>query len=698
VKIKDKSVSDESKIHWIKTFFLSLIFLFTIPAIAQDVVDLEAPISKSDTICGAGFLTLNASSSINDPNLLFEWFAYIGGRLQFLGSLDGSTGKSQFITSFLIADKNFAVRVRLGNSISPYVNVRAEILNEATILQQPEIQLCGEVYLEVVTNMDSIESYQWQVLVGDDLDQSFFKDLTSESSDSTILIAKKTGFYRVIVTDSLGCQAISGEVEVNNDPIVIAMSSVIQCYDPAIPKSDSTVLVSNYGRALTKYFWEVSIDSINFSLVDTTKMIGVSKPTTQEFDTAYYRLTITEQNCSNDTTIAVYWRPVPEGTIRHINPLIGSDDFFFCGSDDEADRTLQFTPISPDLEVKWYNVNFSQLQSLDFFKSYSGENGPQDYLDFKSMSLINISENVLGSEYEMILDQMAGGPLDTDGGLIFAIMTDTISNCSTVTNGIFADTSFPFPMNGVRLAYNYSPGASYVPICVGGELEFTSYDQTADAYAWLKYDEGTDSYTELDSDETFNLIADEDFEEGTYYLEVTKNGCTSLSEGFNVAFADPPTVEITNIEEDEVIACNEMGSILLYGRASDDAIDYQWYYSVDDVDFFLAPGDSANHFYQAEINGYYKLSASNAFCSGETNSVYVEIPDGVDPDFIEVKVEGDMSYCEGDEIRMRVNYQGPKVAYFWFYATVELGSGDVGIGLVELGGTTDPELVLDSRA
>ncbi|MEO9869501.1 T9SS type B sorting domain-containing protein [Ekhidna sp.] len=682
-----------------RTLLLILILIIPILLHGQDVQNLNAPESQNVVSCGAGFLTLAATSSINDNDLQFEWYESTESNgLQFLGSLDGSTGRSQFITPFLIADKRFAVRVRVGNSISPYTFVLAEILNEASILQQPEIEICGEAYLDIVTEMDSIENYQWQILVPNELGESTFENLNTVSSDSITLIALEAGFYRVIATDSTGCRAISSEVEVSNTSIVEFIESVAHCYDPGIVGDDQVTLTSTYGRSFTTFRWEESLDSVIFTEISTAQSITVDKPTVQSYDTAYYRLTITEQNCSNDTTIAVYWRAIPNGTISHIDPLINQNDFFYCGDDLVSERTLQFSTSSLGIEVVWASINHSSFLSQDSLKSYAGVGGPERLIiDFPQILLTSIGggdETILTQDEGNLLPQNGGIP--DEGGLIFAIVTDTIAGeaCQSLTNGIFADTAFPLPLLGNALAYS----DPFIPACLGEELEFTSYDKTADAYSWKQLDEATDLLIEVSTDDTLNINVDEGYNGGTYFLEVTKNGCTDLSQPFNVIAFDLPTVEITNIEDGEAIACDDIPSILLFGEGSESVSSYQWLYSIDDENFVNAPGDSANHFYIATLNGYYKLVASSLFCSAETSSVYVEIPDPVDPEFVLVAIEGEEQYCEGDEVLLQCNYESNTASYFWFYSFFQIDGDEVSIELVELGETTNPEITLDTRS
>ncbi len=683
---------------------ITFILIAILPAllVGQDVENLDAPESQNVASCGAGFLTLTATSIISSNNLQFEWYETTSSEgLRFLGSLDGSTGRSQFITPFLIADQRFAVRARVGNSISPFTYVSAQILNEASIFQRPEIQICGEAYLDIETEMDSIENYQWQILVPNESGESSFEDLTTESSDSTTLIAVEAGFYRVIATDSMGCRAISSEVEVTNTPIVEFIESIAYCYDPDIIGDDRVMLESTYGRSFTTFLWEESLDSVSFSQISTAKSVTVSKPTTKLYDTAYYRLTITEQNCSNDTTIAVYWRSVPEGTISHVDPLISQDDFFFCGGDLQAERTLQLSSTSLGTEVIWVSINHSSFFSQETLKSYAGIDGPERLLT----NFSGILGTVIGGGDGVVLTQDAGnilpqnGGIPDEGGLIFAIMTDTIAGdeCQGVTNGIFADSAFPLPLNRNSLAYDYLPGLDFIPACEGEELEFTSYDKTADTYSWKQLDEGSGIFTEISTNDTLNIIVDESYESGTYVLEVTKNGCTDLSQPFNVVSATIPTVEITNIEDGEAIACDDIPSVLLVGEGSESVSSYEWLYSIDDVNFVPASGDSANHFYIATVGGYYKLVASTRFCAAETPSVLVEIPDPVDPEFVQVEIEGVDQYCEGEEIALQCNYASTTATYLWFYSFFQIDSGEPSIELVELGETSSPEITLDTR-
>ena len=678
---------------------ISILSIFIIPllSVAQDVVNLNPPISQNEAECGAGFITLTATSLINDSSLEFEWFeTFEDGSSQFLGSLDGSTGRSQFITPFLITDKSYAVRVRVGNSISPYTSVLAEILNEASIIQGPEIQICGEAYLDLETEMDSIENYQWQILVPNPLGESSFEDLSTDSSDSTTLIAQEAGFYRVIITDSTGCQAISSEVEVSSDPVVEFVESVAYCYDPDVAGSDVATLESSYGRAFTTFRWEESVDSINFTEISTDRAIEVSKLTSQAYDTAFYRLTITEQNCANDTTIAVYWRPIPDGTISHIDPLIDQSDFFYCGDDPESSRTLQFLSSALGTKVEWVSLNYSDFLTQSDIKSYSGEDGPETLIQ----AFPSVEFTLIGEGNEIILTQEDGDRFQVNGGLIFAIVTDTIveEGCASVTNGIFADTAFPFPLNANDLAYEYTPPMESIPICEGEELTLSSYDVSADAYSWQEYDEATDTFAEIGSDESLTIVANNSYEGGTYYLEVTKNGCAGLSEAFEVAVASPPGVAITYIEDGEVFACDDIPSVLLFGEGSDDVTSYQWFYSVNDVNYTEAPDNSSNHFYVATLNGFYKLIADNGSCSSETEPVEVEIPDPIDPEFVQVSLEGTNQYCEEDEIRITCNYEGDNVSYFWYYSFFQIEDDDVAIELVELGETSSPEITQNTRS
>lgn len=664
--------------------------------IGQEVINLASPKSENEVICGAGYVTFTATSELRDSNLRFEWFEISDdGSLKLLGSLDGLTGKSQFITSLLIADTRFAVRVRIGNSLSPYNYVKAEVINEAAIVQRPAIQLCGQVRLEAETDMDSINGYQWQVLVPNEFGQSFFQNLNTESSDSSVFITDEVGFYRVVVTDDAGCKGISSEIEVTNNKVVKFIDSKIICYDSGEPSSNVMNLISDYGRSFTEYLWEESLDSVTFTGIGTEKSVEISRPSVQPYDTVYYRLTLKEQNCSNDTTIAVYWRPKPAGEISHIDPLIGQSDFFFCGDDPESARTLKFTSSSLGIRVAWYAVSYSKKFSQAVLKSYSSQ-----MIDENLIELFAGDMKPIGMGAEVVLNQRDGDRLGIDGGLIFAIVTDTVaSSCRGFTNAIFANTSFPFPTNGSDIAYEYPNGMSFIPVCRDSDLVLPSYDLSADDYSWKLYDELTNSFIEIDTNDTLTISVDDDYSEGIYALEVTKNGCSGFSSEFKVVAFDEPSVKITNIE-DEASACNKLSNVLLFGQGSNDVSGYQWLYSANGGDntYDLALGDSAKHFYRATKDGYYKLVASNSFCQAETKPVFVQIPKLSNPGYVEVELEGAKDYCVGDEIEVTCNYEGSSATYFWYYSFFQLDGNDVSIQLVELGKTTTPNITLDTRA
>lgn len=665
---------------------------------AQSESELEAPTVSDVISCGADFLTLTATSDIRDDDLEFEWF---DSNEQFLGSLNSPTGISQFITPYLIEDNFFFVRIRIGNATSDFSQINIEITHQASVIEGPEIELCTEGYLNADTNLEG--SYQWQILVANEFGQSSFIDLTSPSSNLERLIIDQTGFYRVVITDNDGCQAISNEIEVVDHKIIEFRESLHTCYDSAILNDDVVTLENAWGREFTQYQWEFSLDGQDpFTVVGSEQSILIAKPTDEPIDTAYYRLTITEQNCVYDTIIEAYWHLNPNNRIKHVDENIGSNDFFFCETEPEESRKLYLEDLSPRVEANWYSLSYADGLTLNNIKTFFGprlEGSTVEILEEFTDFL-----NPIGQGDTIVLSQSDTIPFDLDGGLIFAVLTDALTGCTSYSyNSLFADTAIPYPMLGSEVAYSYpinpaSPSGflTYQPVCMEDTLTIYSYDDTPQDYTWYKYDEILDKLIAIENEhnDTLLIIAEKDSIDGTYYLEVTKDGCTGLSEAFEVKSLPLPTVEITSVDDERAETCNGTSSVFLNSEGTGGGF-YQWYYSPDGISFFPTGDEDVDQrsFYRARQTGYYVISISNGFCLGESDAVYVEIPDVPDPDFQEITISGPSAVCAGEEVVMTSSFESTTASYFWYYAFVNIDENtDVSTELVEFGPSPEPEI------
>lgn len=631
-------------------------------------VDTLLSVSIADVnVCGAGYTSLTAEALYStSDDLIFEWYqseSYLSREL--LGELQGSAGSSQLLTPFLIADQRFSVRVREEREdttvYGPFQSATVFVENQASIVQSEAIELCGEAYLETETDMDDIASYQWQVRVPNEFGESSFVDISSTSGTSHTLTTSETGFYRVVVTDDLGCQGISKDMEVTNDRLITLPSAVSHCYDSTVFGSDSVTLSNPYGRSFTEYLWEFSTDSINFIEDSTTQNIVVSKPTSQAFDTAYYRATVTEQNCTYDTIISVKWNPDPNGSFSHLDGSIAQSDFFYCGTDDESTRTLVFDDPQDYLAVSWYSASYSKTLDLSFIKNLSGE-----FNEGKAYFLSTTKFNFLGSGDTLVLGQNDSIPFAVDGGLVTIEVTDLRTGCSRVgSNAVFADAPFPYPLYGGSLAYDYPVTINgmldYQPLCVGQVVSFYSYDQSVDAYTWWKYDEANDNLVEVGSADELILEAEHSIA-GTYYLQVTKNGCTGFSKPFDIQVFDNPTISLANVDQDTIETCPGTAAVYLDSKGSDDITRYYWWYSEDGSSYSIL-ADSNTRFYFASKTGHYKVEGLNTFCSAESESVFISIP-ATEP----IEINGGTQFCAGDQIDLSFTHEGISPVYDWYYA------------------------------
>lgn len=500
---------------------------------------LPAPTTLDGISCGAGNLVLTAESNIQDPNLIFDWYQSIDEELQFLGSVEGPEGASQFITPFLIQNGTFHVRIRLNDQLSPLAQVTARVENTATVFEAPRIELCGSVELNSSTTFDPTGTltYQWQVLTAQEDGEALFVDILDQTASTATLAG--IGFYRIIISRDDGCEAVSTEVEVTDDRFLYAqpLGEGEYCFQVDNQFTHTIELTSEYGRDITEYIWEESNDGVAFSLVSTDQILVVTKgPAIVTNTTVFYRLTVREQNCFElSDVISVDWVLSPSGTISHADPGIGTADFFYCGTDIGAMRTLEATSAF-DVSISWIRGILIPGADLDFIKGSLRTLNPLD----PATSGFFEGFDVIGSGASITLEQ-------EDGGLIFAVFTDNITGCESYSdNAIFADTAFPFPLTDGTLAYEVAN-----LVCMGeGSISFDSYDESVDNYSWQMLVSG--SFVEIGSSSELLLDATLGSVAGSYRLEVSKNGCVGQSDSFSVFESTPPEAAIQASKDGEV--------------------------------------------------------------------------------------------------------------------------------------------------
>lgn len=530
---------------------------------------LPSPVTTAGNLCGAGNVVLLAESSIDDPELIFDWYRVEEGTQNLLGSIEGELGRSQFITPFIISTETFFVRVRVGELSSPIVSVQAVVDNNAFILEAPRVEVCDEVVLHSSNTFDDAEDlfYQWQMLVAREDEVADFEDLSGSNSTLADLSISVPGFYRVVVNGVDGCTAISGEVEVTNDRFIHAtpVGGGRKCFVIDNPFTHEVSIESEYQREIAEYVWEESSDGLNFDFLSNEPQIVIVKPASIETNTStYYQLTVSEQNCMETSEIiSIDWTVSPTGTIQHTDASISHNDFFYCGTDPESLRTLEAIS-SDNVSYQWVRAILLPDVSLNFIKNSLRDLNP---FDPTNTSLFG-GFDLIGSGPTITLNQ-------EDGGLIYALFTDLETGCvSYSSNAIFADTSFSFPLSSGTLA---SDGANIV--CAGeGTISFASYDQSVDSYSWQFLD--SENFVEIGTEPELLLDAAASIVAGTYRLEVIKNGCVDRSQSFFVVESEPVDALIqafdgTDTRTDQFVICPGEEVFLTPIQVAD-SYNYRW--------------------------------------------------------------------------------------------------------------------------
>ncbi|WP_109831052.1 T9SS type B sorting domain-containing protein [Reichenbachiella versicolor] len=577
-----------------------LIFYLLIPfsVLSQGTPPLDQPFVENVSICGADRVTLHARSAYRDPQLTFIWY---DEELNPIGIEIGANGVSEHITDSLIENQKFFVSVELNGRSSDPIQIQVTVEKTASVLEHSRIQLCGSVVLHglVSPNGEPIVSYQWQKLSSKDEDEAIYQNLPGENNPDITLT--ESGFYRIKATMGDGCVAISKDVEVTTELVAPALpeGSSTHCYTVGDPKDDLASYKSEWYRVgVTTVEWYYSTDNgVTYTqMLSTDPSPKIPKPASiiDTDETHYYRLIVTEQNCSDQKDFEITWQAKPRGTIQHINT--STSDFFYCETYPANERTLEAISLD-NVEVSWYRFLNTEFD-LDFIKNL-GRTSDDIEIYKKYLELIGT-----GNQIE----------LDNDmGGLIVAEFTDLDNGCVDYSsNTIFADTAFPFAI------FLLPPdpkiiNAEFNGVCKGlTDLTLESWDKTPEAYEWLYSPISPPNNVVGNANQLLiDGINNAGNVQGWYTLEVVKNGCRNKSDEFYIIESEPieATIETTNTQY-----C--LGrEVLLESKVKDPGYIYEWYSGTT----LYAGGTS---FKPTEANDYV-LQIRNLFCT--TTSAPVQV-------------------------------------------------------------------------
>lgn len=581
---------------------LPLLVGFVLFAQALSAQTLPNPTISYEPSCAADYVLLRAESEIVDDDLVFIWY---DKNLTVLGRQKGPNGWNEFITPFLIRDEVFYVSVELNGESSSRQKVTVDIIHTPRILENPWVQLCGGVVLhgdiDLFGTFASV-SYQWQRLTAQNEQQVVFQDIEGEKSET--LDVSETGIFRLkVLLDS--CVAISEDVEVTEELVAQALPEGVSdyCYRIDNAQAESVTYYSeHYRQGLTTVEWYRSNDGgLTYTeLISTDRTVNIVKPSTivDTEETWYYRLIVSEQNCSHQDDFEITWSPKPQGSIQHLN---GSEDnFFYCEEDDAASRTLVAVSLA-NVDVYWYRLLDTSLPK-EQIENYSSRSG----IELEQMDSLF---QFIGTGDELILNQKMGG-------LIIARFVDQDNGCVDYSsNSIFADTAFPFP----EPLFEDPLVSSYLfnGVCMGqANLELQSWDETGDSYTW-HYSKDNSSYDQVGSEPTYlmNSIDQPGDIEGYYKMGIEKNGCYAESAPFYIFEGDPVEAEIIASDTEFCVSSD----ITLSSANQGEEYIYEWY-EVNELDSVLSRGAA----YQPEQAGTYILKLSSGFCTTVSDMVQIE--------------------------------------------------------------------------
>ena len=408
--------------------------------------------------------------------------------------------------------------------------VRAIVENTASILENPTVSLCDSVMLESNTSFTSDElvdaTYQWQKYVVRESGEGYYVNLSDDESkvglDYTVY---EPGFFRIIITTQEGCKAVSENVEVTLENIIdptISHFDLVICFDEY--DNNGVTLSPSYGREITTYEWEESLDGIVFNPAGTDDELEVDNPTPVGADSSvrYYRLTLFEENCSKTSDVMkVKWARRPEATISHLG---STDDFFYCPTDAADQRVLNGSGAG-NLEFSWYRLQFSEGLDLNFIRNELEE--MQDLYDSTGQGIDFLPR----FSFRGVGDNITLG--EASWGLWFAYVRDEVTDCISRTNMIFVDSAIPdAELDDSIVCTNLT------------SVRFTPYDDQADVYEWMFSEEESGPYRLVGSDSEFVSSPSFTVGGGWYYLHVEKNGCEARTENVYLAEDSIETVRV----------------------------------------------------------------------------------------------------------------------------------------------------------
>ena len=448
-----------------------------------------------------------------------------------------------------------------GCQIVDEVTVTVKPIPEPTISTLDNLIYCPGDEISTAFTIDITgDSYQW-LLNGEEIPDAITNEFTATAA----------GVYSVVVTDN-GCPGVSNEITIRvvEEPIISTEDNLTYCEGETI---NTLFTIDITGES---YQW----------LINGTEIEGANNNTYTAITQGIFSVEMLVEGCiltSNELEITVY--PIPD-------PVISTED---------------------ELE----------------------------YCEEEPVSVL-LSINITGDSYQWLLN---GNSIDnatditytaTDGGIYSVEVTE--NGCTGVSNEITIIVfPLPEPTISTENALTYCDGDAI-------SVEFTV--DIADAlYQW--YDEA--GAVAGATDQAYIAEA-----AGTYFVEVTVNGCTGISNELEIVVYPIPTPTIST--GDALTYCDGDAISVEFTVGIANAL-YQWY----DGDGAIA--NATNQTYIAEAAGTYFVEVTVNGCTGISNELEIVVYPIPTPT---ISTGDALTYCDGDAISVEFTVDIADALYQWY--------------------------------
>ena len=460
-----------------------------------------------------------------------------------------------------------AIVTTTGCQSTDEVTIIVKPLPEPTISTLHNLIYCPGDEISTTFTIDIAgDSYQW-LLNGDEIPEA----------NASEFMATTAGVYSVVVTDD-GCPGLSNEltVRVVEEPIISTEDNLTYCEGETIN---------------TLFTIDITGDSYQW-LINDTEIVGANSNTYTANMQGIFSVEMLVEGCtvtSNELEIVVF--PVPE-------PIISTEhELEYCDGD----------PV---------NVLFTI--------------------------------NITGDSYQWLLsgyaieDAIQSSYTATNGGIFSVEVTE--NGCSGISNALeIVVYPIPTPSISTEDALTYCEGDEII-------VEFT-VDMADAQYQWYEGDEAIEGATQ----QTYIANAS-----GTYFVEVTVNGCSGISNAMEIMAYPVPTPSIST--EDALTYCEGDEIIVEFTVDMADAI-YQWY------EGDVAIEGATQQTYIANASGTYFVEVTVNGCTGISNAMEIMVYPIPTPS---ISTEDALTYCEGDEISVEFTVDIADAIYQWYEGDVAI--------------------------